>query len=104
MKLTFAVDLDGTLISCAPRHMALMQQVCRGDALPGDFIERYWAARKARRRLQHLRIAGPRPPGTQARSRAWAQQIERWPWLGYDRPLPGVMSTLAERPDFASSC
>ncbi len=96
MKLTFVVDLDGTLISCGPRHMALMQQVCRGDALPSDFIERYWAAkREGASNIAALQALGH--PAPQARSQAWAQQIERWPWLGYDRPLPGVMSTLAER-------
>jgi len=96
MKPTLALDLDGTLVSCAPRHMALMRQLCRGDGLPGDFIDRYWAAkREGASNLTALKTLGH--PAPAARSAAWAQQIERWPWLGFDRPLPGVVATLAAR-------
>lgn len=96
MKPTLALDLDGTLVSCAPRHKALMRQLCRGDRLAADFIERYWAAkREGASNLTALKTLGH--PAAAARSAAWALQIERWPWLGFDRPLPDVISTLAAR-------
>lgn len=96
MKPTLALDLDGTLVSCAPRHRALMRQLCRGDGLAHDFIDHYWAAkREGASNLAALKaLAHPAPA---ARSAAWAQQIERWPWLGFDRLLPGVQDALAAR-------
>lgn len=97
MTRTLALDLDGTLISCAPRHQALMRQLCRGDGLADDFIGRYWAAkREGASNLQALRTLGH--PAPQARAAAWAREIEHWPWLGFDRLLPQVAETLAARP------
>lgn len=96
MRGLLALDLDGTLVSCAPRHCALMRQLCRGDALPADFIPRYWAAkREGASNLRALRTLGH--PAAQARADAWAREIEHWPWLGWDRLLPGVATALAAR-------
>lgn len=96
MKPTLALDLDGTLLSCAPRHQALMRQLCRGDGVAPDFIDRYWAAKRdGASNLSALQALGH--PAAAARSAAWLQQIERWPWLGFDRPLPGVMEALSAR-------
>lgn len=96
MKQTLALDLDGTLISCAPRHTALMRQLCRGDGLAADFITRYWAAkREGASNVSALKALGH--PAARARGDAWAQQIERWPWLGFDRVLPGAAQALAAR-------
>lgn len=96
MKPTLALDLDGTLISCAPRHQALMRQLCRADHLASDFIERYWQAkREGASNLQALRDLGH--PAPAARAAAWARDIEHWPWLGFDRLLPGVAEALERR-------
>jgi len=96
MKPVLAVDLDGTLVSCAPRHAALMRHVCRGDGLADDFIDRYWAAkREGASNLVALRGLGH--PAPAARAAAWARDIEHWPWLGFDRLLPGVAEALAAR-------
>jgi phosphoglycolate phosphatase-like HAD superfamily hydrolase len=94
MSKRLALDLDGTLISCEPRHCALMRQLCRSDAMPADFIPRYWAAkREGASNLRALRTLGHQSP--QARADAWAREIEHWPWLGFDRLLPGVGAALA---------
>ena len=96
MTSTLAVDLDGTLVSCAPRHSALMRHVCRGDGLADDFIPRYWAAkREGASNLVALRELGH--PAPAARAAAWARDIEHWPWLGFDRLLSGVAEALAAR-------
>lgn len=96
MKPALAVDLDGTLVSCAPRHAALMRHVCRGDDLAEDFIDRYWAAkREGASNLVVLRELGH--PAPAARAAAWARDIEHWPWLGFDRLLPGVADCLVAR-------
>jgi len=96
MKPTLAVDLDGTLVSCAPRHSALMRHVCRGDGLAADFIPHYWAAkREGASNLVALRELGH--PAPSARAAAWGRDIEHWPWLGFDRLLPGVAEALAAR-------
>jgi phosphoglycolate phosphatase-like HAD superfamily hydrolase len=96
MKPTLAVDLDGTLVSCAPRHAALMRHVCRGDGLAEDFIPRYWAAkREGASNLVALRELGHAAPA--ARAAAWGRDIEHWPWLGFDRLLPGVAEALSAR-------
>ncbi len=96
MKPTLALDLDGTLVSCAARHCALMRQLCRGDGLPDDFIARVWAAkREGASNLRALVALGH--PQAPARAAAWAREIERWPWLGFDRLLPGVVEALSTR-------
>jgi len=91
---TLALDLDGTLLDCEARHCALMRQVCRMDALQGDFIAHYWAAkREGASNLQALQALGH--PAAADRAAAWARDIEHWPWLGFDRLLPGVVEALA---------
>jgi phosphoglycolate phosphatase-like HAD superfamily hydrolase len=91
---TLALDLDGTLISCEARHCALMRQLCRDDGVADDFIPRYWAAkREGASNLVALRALGHAAP--EARAAAWNRNIEHWPWLGYDRLLPGVAGALA---------
>lgn len=93
MTPTLALDLDGTLISCAPRHQALMLHACRQDELPPDFIAAYWnAKREGASNLVALRRLGH--PEPEARAAAWNRDIEHWPWLGFDRLLPGVESVL----------
>jgi phosphoglycolate phosphatase-like HAD superfamily hydrolase len=90
-----ALDLDGTLLSCAPRQCALMRQLCKHDVDEIDpFIERYWAAkREGASNLKALRELGH--PEPEARALAWTRDIEHWPWLGFDRLLPGVAQGLA---------
>ncbi|MFG6466612.1 HAD family hydrolase [Roseateles sp. BYS87W] len=96
MKPVIALDLDGTLVSCAPRHQRLMRHVCGGDALDEDFIPRYWAAkREGASNVSALRALGH--PSPHARAEAWARDIETWPWLGYDRLLPTVAESLTAR-------
>lgn len=96
MARALALDLDGTLISCAPRHCALMAQVCRGDALPKGFFARFWAdKREGGSNLSSLKAQGH--PAASARAQAWLREIEHWPWLGFDRLLPGVASALSAR-------
>ncbi|MFG6489467.1 HAD family hydrolase [Roseateles sp. BYS78W] len=91
---TLALDLDGTLISCEERHCALMKQLCREDGMDEDFISRYWAAkREGASNMVALHALGH--PAPDARAAAWNRSIEHWPWLGYDRLLPGVMDALA---------
>lgn len=91
---TLALDLDGTLISCEQRHCALMRQLCRDDGLAEDFIPRYWAAkREGASNLTALKALGH--PAPEARAAAWNRSIEHWPWLGFDRLLPGVPNALA---------
>ena len=91
---TLALDLDGTLVSCEPRHCALMRLLCRDDGLAADFIPRYWAAkREGASNLTALRALGH--PAPEARATAWNRDIEHWPWLGYDRVMPGVADALA---------
>ena len=91
---TLALDLDGTLITCEARHCALMQQLCRDDGISTDFIPRYWAAKRGgASNFAALRTLGH--PAPEARAAAWLRNIEHWPWLGYDRLLPGVPDALA---------
>jgi phosphoglycolate phosphatase-like HAD superfamily hydrolase len=96
MKPTLALDLDGTLISCAPRHCALMRQLCRADGLAPDFIARFWAAKREGASNQAA-LHALAHPAAQARAQAWARDIEHWPWLGFDRLLPGVAAVLSGR-------
>lgn len=94
MSATLALDLDGTLLSCEPRHCALMRAVCVGDALPASSWPHFWAAkREGANNVAALRQLGHTAP--EARAAAWAREIEHWPWLGFDRLLPGVAEWLA---------
>jgi phosphoglycolate phosphatase-like HAD superfamily hydrolase len=94
MSTTLALDLDGTLLSCAPRHCALMRAVCVGDGMPASSWPRFWAAkREGANNVAALRQLGH--PQPEPRAAAWAREIEHWPWLGFDRLLPGVAEALA---------
>lgn len=93
MSQVVAIDLDGTLISCGPRHCALMHQVCSGDTTRPDFLARYWAdKREGASNVGALRAQGH--PAAMSRAQAWAREIEHWPWLGFDSLLPGVARAL----------
>lgn len=96
MSPVLALDLDGTLISCQPRHTTLMGHVCRGDDLPPDTLNRLWAAkREGASNLTALRALGH--PAPEPRCQAWLREIEHWPWLGFDRVFPAAASLLASR-------
>ena len=85
--MRIGLDLDGTVVSCAERHTALMraaarQMHCRFDA------QHFWSLKRDGNgnhdALRLLQI----PPGTAASMSAiWASNIEALQWLAFDRPM-----------------
>jgi len=88
---TVALDLDGTLIDCRERQVAVARALV--PALDGD---RFWAAKRdgatTRAALEALGVA---VADAAAAASGWAAAIEDDEWLALDAPLPGAVEALA---------
>ncbi|HWV86108.1 MAG TPA: HAD family hydrolase, partial [Capillimicrobium sp.] len=86
-----ALDLDGTLLDCRPRQVAL------AAALHGPGLDEaaFWAAKRegatTRAALEALGVDGERAARL---ARRWAAEVEDDRWLALDAPLPGVAAAL----------
>jgi phosphoglycolate phosphatase-like HAD superfamily hydrolase len=92
--MELGLDFDGTLVTCKDRHVALMRAAARRLGAPFDG-EAYWSAK----RLGHsnplaLAAAGIDQELSQTLCALWAREIERPPWLWFDRPIEGVEQAL----------
>lgn len=86
-----ALDLDGTLLDCRPRQVAV------AAALHGPGLDEaaFWAAKRegatTRAALEAIGVGGER--GARL-ARRWAAEVEDDRWLALDAPLPGVAAAL----------
>lgn len=82
-----ALDLDGTLLDCRARQVAVAAD------LAGSLDEdAFWAAKRA----GATTAAALAAQGAPDVSAAWIDQIEDERWLALDEPLPGAEAAIAE--------
>lgn len=91
-----AVDLDGTLITCEPRHSAVLQAALEARCLRAD-LTRVWEIKRAGSSTEAaLFAAGLSHVDARVVAGEWKRMIEEPVWLALDRVLPGVPETLEE--------
>jgi len=88
VPLTVAIDLDGTMVDCRERQVALAAAL-----VPALDRARFWADKRdgATTRVAFERQGVPAAGGLAAR---WAATIEDDHWLVLDEPLPRVAEAL----------
>jgi phosphoglycolate phosphatase-like HAD superfamily hydrolase len=94
-QAAFALDFDGTLVSCRERHVALAAAIVDELGVSGFDPDRFWAAKEAgastRAALVRLGIAEAHAARVAA---LWGERIEDPDWLRLDRPLPGARAAV----------
>lgn len=92
--MNIGLDLDGTLVGCAERHTGLMQVCAR--QLGVEFDPRaYWLRkRQGDDNARALARGGIQGADKDLLCALWVRQIERLPWLWFDRPIPGALPAL----------
>ena len=92
---TLALDLDGTLITCANRQTQL---ACACAAAHGVRVDAsaFWAAKRQGSSTQSaLAAQGVGLPVAETIAAQWSDMIETPYWLGIDRLFDDVVTTLA---------
>jgi phosphoglycolate phosphatase-like HAD superfamily hydrolase len=84
-----ALDLDGTLLDCRARQVALATHLA--GALDE---EAFWTAKRAGATTAAA-LAAQGVPDPDAVAAAWVAEVEDERWLALDEPLPGALDALA---------
>ena len=94
--MRLALDLDGTLITCEPRHSAVLQAALEAHRLRAD-LTRVWEMKRGGSSTEAaLFAAGLSRVDARVVAGEWRRMIEEPGWLALDRVLPGVSETLEE--------
>lgn len=92
----FALDLDGTLLSCEPRQVALAARLHARFAGAELDAQAFWAAKRAGApTLEALTATGCNASVAEAVAAEWIRQIEHEEWLAHDTLLPGGIEAAA---------
>lgn len=92
MKL--GLDLDGTLISCKQKQLALLGSILKAYGENLKLEEIWMLKRKGANNLQALLTLGVDNGLAQKITRDWCFQIEDYQWACLDTPYYGVLDTL----------
>jgi phosphoglycolate phosphatase-like HAD superfamily hydrolase len=92
-----ALDLDGTLVACEPRHLAVLRACLNRCGVDGIDISAIWRRKREGASTEAALVEEGLDRG-QARliSGAWVEMIEDYPWLTLDHTFPGVHDLLLE--------
>lgn len=94
--MTLALDLDGTLITCEPRQMAVLRGALAACGVGVD-ISAVWACkREGATTLQALLQVGLAEGAARRVATLWERMVEDPQWLALDSLLAGVEATLAD--------
>ncbi len=92
--MRIGLDLDGTLITCQPKHCSLMRAVAKADGV-SVCVEEYWLRKRlGDNNVQSLAHQGIERNIASRLDRHWRSAIESHEWLGFDSVLPRVGVTL----------
>lgn len=96
--MIIALDLDGTLLTCAPRHCAVARYslgcVIRGAPIKFD-ASRFWN-QKRNGLTTHQCMSFISQDAANAAAEIWLDQIENVHWLGMDSMIRGARDALLE--------
>ncbi|HET6795258.1 MAG TPA: HAD family hydrolase [Acidimicrobiales bacterium] len=86
----FVFDLDGTLITCREKQVAVAGRALSDVGWPGEVDERrFWALKRAGATTSEaLTTVGVPSAAAGAAARRWQELIERREWLLFDRTYP----------------
>lgn len=90
-----ALDLDGTLISCAPRQMTVLQAEANRAGVHVDLSELWERKRAGSSTLQALCEAGLPEYKAQSLTTRWRQRVEEPVWLALDSCFSDTQVTLS---------
>lgn len=89
-----AIDLDGTLITCAPRQIFLFAALARGHGYAPD-LEKFWRLKRNGNSTHSSSMLAGLPEAVGIRVAAqWISLIETPFWLALDRCHPDSIETL----------
>lgn len=88
------LDLDGTLLECRQRQMTLLQVRAKACAVDID-ADSFWnLKRNGLSNRAALSNFGVSATASRSICSGWEHSIEDFPWLSFDRLLPGVAEVL----------
>lgn len=91
-----ALDLDGTLLDCETRQVALTRALLVQRGLPALDAPAFWRRKRAgASTAKALAAQYGAAPWLPELAQAWLAAIEQPQWLALDPLLPGVMAALA---------
>lgn len=92
--MNIGIDLDGTLISCKNKHVALLGAISKSYGIKVD-LEYFWLLkRNGLNTYQSLITQGVESSLVEKINRDWCFFIENIEWLFFDSLLPGVNEFL----------
>jgi phosphoglycolate phosphatase-like HAD superfamily hydrolase len=92
----FALDFDGTLVSCRERHVAVAAAVIGELGLPPLDAQGFWASkRRGASTREALRLAGYGDHDAARVAELWGERVELSEWLRLDTPWPGACEAVA---------
>jgi phosphoglycolate phosphatase-like HAD superfamily hydrolase len=93
---TFVFDLDGTLITCRQRQVAVARQALCDIAWPGELDDdRFWSLKRAGATTgQALTGLGVPPAIASVASKRWGELVEKREWLALDSVYPNSLHAL----------
>lgn len=90
-----ALDLDGTLLDCETRQVALTRALLAQRGLPALEAAAFWRRKRAgASTVKALAAQYGDAPWLPDLAQAWLEAIEQPQWLALDPLLPGVTATL----------
>lgn len=95
MTSVVALDLDGTLLECSRRQLAVLDEILRAEVGVRADLAQVWASkREGCGTAEALRRSGVPSPVASDVARRWMDVIEDERYLDLDEPLPGVDGAL----------
>lgn len=89
------LDLDGTVIDCRTRQVAVASWAADQLRLGPLDEDRFWALkRNGATTREAFRLLGAPPRLAEHAGRIWSEEIENSTWLLLDKLLPGAMDAL----------
>ena len=97
IAMTIALDLDGTLLTCEPRHCAVARYALAATSgdMETEFNAGYFWGLKRRGQSTFSALSQLGHASAMVSADIWCDEIEKPFWLGFDSLLPGVEQVLS---------
>lgn len=94
--MNIALDLDGTLITCQQRQMAVLRAALQANGASADLCQLWHLKREGAATEQALAQLGLQHPVARRVAQDWQRVVEDPFWLQFDTVQDSVMNTLGE--------